>query len=584
MATTAQKTTMTTSPITTPGNLPTVWHVPKPLSGIKSRQKPVFKVESGSELSVPGKLIFPHLGDSKNNTETVVPVATPLSLTLDSRILAVGDAGRAVAKLLLQGAEGSSTAQGCPVITSMSPIIAGDAGGGGGSPLFLHQEMEVLHLGPHLILPNRSDEDSESPKMTEGQRARFLVSKALEKSRAQVVLVEKEFMLGQEEVASAEKKAVLEIWERTLKQVLLSEGLQTFKGAVVCCIGAKEEERLTSSLLRQFDRMAGGSEKKLASWNFEKWFAEDWMDWDFEAMDVVGGQEVRQDPIHRPKIELLTNAYESLVQPESPYFSLYEPVQKLFGTCFQDDFADFAQFSLAKPEKGWLLWLLIERKRKMKQRKGTKQTSVTRPRLRSSSEVSVRKEDPEPEQQPTTSMKEEEELVLLGFLIAKLHPKPRADLRIERVGVVETLRGQGFWDRLMEAALEYAKNIPQDKCKWVSLEAFDYVVPYYERLGFTDMSCLLGDSEEDDDEGTPVEEDGKVRLTLMEMKNISKVPPCEEEEPPEDSEEEEPKDSEEEPEDSEEDSGFFLPPPMKADSESTCSTKEEPEYSDEEED
>ena len=77
----------------------------------------------------------------------------------------------------------------------------------------------------------------------------------------------------------------------------------------------------------------------------------------------------------------------------------------------------------------------------------------------------------------------------------------------------------------MEASLEWAKNIRQDKCKWVSLEAFDYVVPYYERLGFTDMSCLLGDSEEDEDEAK--EEDGNTRLTLMELKNVSRVPAAE---------------------------------------------------------
>lgn len=592
MATTAQKTTMTTPPITTPGNLPTLWHVPKPLSGMKSRQKPVFKVESGSELSIPGHT--PADLGGKNNTKdavTNVPVATPLSLTLASRILAVGDAGRAVAKLLLEGAGKSGTTPGSSTTSTISTTSPRAETGGAVSNLFLHHEMEVLHLGPHLILPKSPDEEellkSGSPMMTEGQRARFLVSKALEKSRAQVVLLEKQMMRKSQVDDAAENKAVLEIWERTFKQILLSEGLQTFKGAVVCCIGAKEEERLTSGLLRQFDRMAERSEKKSMSWNFEKWFAEDWMDWDFEAMDVVGGQELRQDPILRPKIELLTNAYETMIEPESPYYPLYDPVQKLFGTCFQDDFADFAQFSLAKPEKGWLLWLLIERKMKQRPRFGGPKENQTssvisgRPRLHSSSEVSCPPQKEEAlelqEQQPTTEKKEEEELVLLGFLIAKLHPKPRADLRIERVGVVENVRGQGYGDRLMEGALEYAKNIPQDLCKWVSLEAFDYVVPYYERLGFTDMSCLLGDSEEDEEK----EEDGKVRLTLMEMKNISRIPAEEELFEEEDSEDEE------EPEDSEEDSGFLLPPPMKSDSESTCSTKEElfdPEDSDEEED
>merc|ERR1719487_1241695 len=95
-----------------------------------------------------------------------------------------------------------------------------------------------------------------------------------------------------------------------------------------------------------------------------------------------------------------------------------------------------------KAQKAWRLWLLLERGR------GAGGARFA------SEKKQLRKSGPEEngcccaEEEATSGEQQTEEIGLLGFLIAKLHPAPVADLRIERLAVVEGSRGRGYGDRL----------------------------------------------------------------------------------------------------------------------------------------
>jgi predicted GNAT family N-acyltransferase len=60
--------------------------------------------------------------------------------------------------------------------------------------------------------------------------------------------------------------------------------------------------------------------------------------------------------------------------------------------------------------------------------------------------------------------------------------------KIERVAVLDTYRGKGLGLSLMHAVMEDIKSAMPD-CKTMRLEAQDYAIPFYERLGF----AVVGD-------------------------------------------------------------------------------------------
>eukprot|EP00931_Biecheleriopsis_adriatica_P102253 TRINITY_DN77244_c0_g1_i1.p1 TRINITY_DN77244_c0_g1~~TRINITY_DN77244_c0_g1_i1.p1 ORF type:complete len:370 (+),score=99.18 TRINITY_DN77244_c0_g1_i1:26-1111(+) len=99
---------------------------------------------------------------------------------------------------------------------------------------------------------------------------------------------------------------------------------------------------------------------------------------------------------------------------------------------------------------------------------------------------------------------------LCGFMCYQISPKS-AEFHIARLAVVAKSRGCGYGHHLMQWALQKAAMLPRSQCAWISLSALDEAVPFYERFGFTDMTC----DDIDDDEHIQ---------TWMELKNISVVP------------------------------------------------------------
>lgn len=66
----------------------------------------------------------------------------------------------------------------------------------------------------------------------------------------------------------------------------------------------------------------------------------------------------------------------------------------------------------------------------------------------------------------------------------------RAEFHIRFIFVPQEYRRHGIGSRLVKWAIERAAQMPQSLCRWVSLEsADDELVEWYEKFGFTDMSC-----------------------------------------------------------------------------------------------
>jgi GNAT superfamily N-acetyltransferase len=85
-----------------------------------------------------------------------------------------------------------------------------------------------------------------------------------------------------------------------------------------------------------------------------------------------------------------------------------------------------------------------------------------------------------------------------------------AELHIAFVFVPQKHRLFGIGGQMVQWLIQRASTMSQSDCRWISLEtAHDELVPWYERLGFTDMSCghVEGDY-------------GQIR---MEMPNVSVI-------------------------------------------------------------
>jgi len=147
---------------------PPAWPVPRALEGVKSKKRAIVKVD----------------GDA--SAGEAVLHAAGLALTLESRVAAVGAAGRAAAAWL----------------------GAADAPGGA---VWTHRGLAVAHLGPHLA--------GAGAEVAEHFAA---VSRALA-ARPQVVLLDE--ALGAGSAA----------WVGAFRLLLRQEGLQGFGGAVVVC-------------------------------------------------------------------------------------------------------------------------------------------------------------------------------------------------------------------------------------------------------------------------------------------------------------------------------------------------------------
>mmetsp|Transcript_36999 Transcript_36999/g.73221 ORF Transcript_36999/g.73221 Transcript_36999/m.73221 type:complete len:198 (+) Transcript_36999:102-695(+) len=149
------------------------WPMPRPLAGVKSRKRAVFEVPAGAALPISG------------NASVVSAI---MKLTLNSRVAAAGDAGHALTELLLGRLE---LAQG---------------------EVFRNEGLVVAHLGPHL-----SGGCTLVPPRVAWEAA---VDAALAR-QPQVVVLDEARGSGNE------------AWAHTFNQLLCSEALRTFRGAVV---------------------------------------------------------------------------------------------------------------------------------------------------------------------------------------------------------------------------------------------------------------------------------------------------------------------------------------------------------------
>jgi len=58
------------------------------------------------------------------------------------------------------------------------------------------------------------------------------------------------------------------------------------------------------------------------------------------------------------------------------------------------------------------------------------------------------------------------------------------DWHIERIAVNTAVQKSGFGTRLLHFALTQAAQLPSSECEWISLNAVETAVPFYERVGF----------------------------------------------------------------------------------------------------
>lgn len=443
--------------------------------------RPIFKLEAGALLPLPhrgeeeggdfvqvqkkgrrGKKAVMEENSSQNvdgSKRSSVPVAMDVTLLLGSRTLAIGEEGRALANLLLEATKDAA---------DESKKENGSLGTDPSLSMYLHKEIEVLHIGPHLLPPRKEE------PLCRSEEERLAMEKVAsvfrESSRAQVVVLEE----------TSPTSLATPAWARVFKKLLVGEGIQSYKGAVVICIAANDEKRKTALLSGNYEKLGC----KAAAWNYERW-----------ALGLKTPQ-LCQEPVQLPRISLAEITCAELLRPQNPYASLVEPVRKLFLRSLRGEtFDDFASRSFQNKETwarivDWRLWLLFERKGK----EG-----------------------------------EKEELGLCGFLIAGLYPggsgssRNTAKMRIERVAVLEDCRGLGYGERLSEACLEWTRRLSEPRRPaLVSVDAFDEadigVVPFYEKLGFR-LKTENEDQEEEEEmcEGPEVHE-GWPLTAEMEMR------------------------------------------------------------------
>uniref|UniRef100_A0A7S4Q256 N-acetyltransferase domain-containing protein n=1 Tax=Alexandrium monilatum TaxID=311494 RepID=A0A7S4Q256_9DINO len=86
---------------------------------------------------------------------------------------------------------------------------------------------------------------------------------------------------------------------------------------------------------------------------------------------------------------------------------------------------------------------------------------------------------------------------LRGFLCHHVK-EGQAELHIRFIFVPKELRGSGLGARVVRWVIATANRMPQSECRWISLKAADAsLVPWYEKFGFTDMTCGQCDDEDE---------------------------------------------------------------------------------------
>jgi GNAT superfamily N-acetyltransferase len=222
----------------------THWPVPRPLEGVKSRKRAIFELK-----------------DAELKVKDVECSAAHLSLTLGSRIAALGTAGHAVTEVLLGTQEASS---GC---------------------VNRHEQLNVLHIGPHLCDRNG-------------------IATALE-ARPQVLVLSFAIDDG-------------EAWAATFREVIGSEELRSFQGAVV--VRVPDEACIKNDLC------------------MTRW--------------VARGKQIRAEDISQGSV--LVDDICNTAHVGADWSSLREQVSRLAADCFDDATEeDETHISAIAQEKKW---------------------------------------------------------------------------------------------------------------------------------------------------------------------------------------------------------------------------------------
>jgi len=183
-----------------------LWQIPGPLEGVKSQKRAIFKLDDikvasgGQELNVTG-----------------------VALTLDSRVAAVADIGSAIVSLLLREQE----------------PVAGE--------VTQHKALNVVRLGPHLAVAAAAAQgatDTASCQPTAEAHLEALA--AAFRSKPQVVVLEEACKAGGA------------TWAKVFHDLLRSEGLRDFRGAVVVC-AAEETFALRRVCAERWAEVQGSS-------------------------------------------------------------------------------------------------------------------------------------------------------------------------------------------------------------------------------------------------------------------------------------------------------------------------------------
>jgi len=355
----------------------------------------------------------------------ILLVAGTIALTLESRVAATSEAGAALVALLLGNGE----------------LTAGS--------VWRHEGIVVSRIGPDLAAAT-------------GGTAGAALSAALER-RPQVVILEEAHREGD--------------WVRTFHDILGSDALRTFRGAVV--VWAAEETRAVRRACSERWAVVG---EQLWQLEVELLGADVLVDPEETAETGADAREVgtgagatvlaASESSDAAMAEVIMGDFLVLEDAlngaaacgSGTLAELLEEVRILSDSCFKEE--DSAKLAI---EKGWSLALLASRC-------------------------------------PDNMGKR-----LRGFLCHQVLPPPRAEFCIKRIAVPEEHRGLGLGKALVRWAIGKAAQMPQSECKWISVSALNEAASFYEALGFTDMTC----GEIDTEDGAQ---------TWMEMKNVSLVP------------------------------------------------------------
>jgi hypothetical protein len=358
------------------------WPVPAALEGAKSRKRAIFKTDEVKLKS----------GDK------VISI-TGLSLSLESRVAALGTAGRDVLSLLLREEEPEC------------------------GETWEHKGLSVVHLGPHL-----AKEDAASPTVQDHMAA---MERAL-RGKPQIIVLEE---------ACAQGGAA---WACTFRNLLRSEGLASFKGAVVVC--AHEETIAVRKVCEERWALIGESSvRQEAITGKQLDVLEDVM----SAHNAARALEAESTGGKRGKAQKRSSDDRSKADEIA---ALLDEARALSEYCFEED--EFAA--------DWTVTLLTE---------------ATQDGVKS----------------------------LRGFICYKMYKTADGEpyVYIARMAVPKKCRKCGYAGKLMRWLLSEKARLPASECSKITCSALQSAAPFYAKFGFQVATAPAWKAEEEEDPEDP---------------------------------------------------------------------------------